>query len=931
MNKNPLNDKYEDDEEDIFSGDSFSDLFGLFSGKDSDISEEEKADLIAKNKEAVQRAVKSFINSRPDVRRLLVINNDLDIASESELYYADKLSYEEMLDAGYIVFDINSDTLDKNKEIVRCFLSVGVSKDSIDFTIFCYYDNWQLDNYRCRPVELQSIIYDYFLGREGILPTKLNYLSCSNQAIRDDVGAVMSIYNERHSLFSAVEEDEAEKAFPLEHYSDIVKTVVDRLVNNTEIKQYLPLDKPENATDETLISEGYIRLAQKITTDDNTPDQYLVITLEDSIGLQLSFDIISKKATVTMQDGTDRIKLLLKCIKEAMSMIPGVEPTGSHSRNDLNDEWSLYSLLFGVEYTEETVNCIISEEDRKRVKPRFFVDISTINRILDLELTSEEFETDNIQELRVDIIDIPYYMCLARMDDGKGLTVHDRSEFCVSCDMDGTVKGNLTISKKTGTKGTASEESIGENLGAFFKASMLISKHFMESGLKDGIDYMDFDREGFLISVSDNKIRFETVSGRKRPDMMCSGGLFNPTRMMRPFIDEISGPTMKELGGEKALLQMAEHNDESAMLGLAELYANGDENTAVNPDQSFYWYEKLALLDHPTAQYNLAQFYLRGFGTERDFEKAIYWMRKAVENGDEDAPEQLKAYEKTAADAKAAMAGDAEAQADYAKFLMQTGNSTEQPEKDINYAECVKWAQKAADQGNADGMWIMGLAYEHGRGVAPNSSKAVEYYQKGAELGNDQAMNSYAAYISRGNVPGKTAKDAFELIKKAAEKGNVLAMRNLGHCYQFEEGTHHDMQQAIFWYEKYLEHEEDEELARKVMIFKMMPDITDDSFETDDDEYEKVDQGNFKNDIARIEFRDKIFVLTGFDTREENKITRIITERGGIIKSSTVLKTDYLVVRGDYASRKYERAVELNQKGKNIAIISSEQFYGLLD
>ena len=930
MNKNPLNDEYEDDEEDIFSGDSFSDLFSLFSDEDSDMSEEEKADLIAKNKEAVQRAVKSFIDSRPDVRRLLAVNADLAAASESELNYADKLSYEEMLDAGYIVFDINANTLDKNKEIVRCILSVGVSEDSIDFTVFCYYDNWQLDNYKFRPVELQSIIYDYFMGKEGILPTKLHYSSCSNQAIRDDVGAVMSIYNERNSLFSTADEDEAEKAFPLEHYSDIVRTVVDRLVNNTDIKQYLPLDKTENTTDETLISEGYIRLTQKITVDDNTPDQYLIITLEDSIGLRLSFDIISKKATAIMKDGRDRVKLLLKCIKDAMSMIPGVETKGSHSQNDLSDEWSLSSIMFGVEYTEELANCIISEEERKRVKPRFFVDISTINQILDLELTNEEFETDSIQESRVDIIDIPYYMYLAQMDDGKGLTIHDRSEFCVSCDMDGTVKGNLTLSKKTGTKGTASEETIGGNLGAFFKASMIISKHFIESGLKDSIDYMDFDREGFLISVSDNVIRFETVSGRKRPDMMCSGGVFNSTRMMRPYIDEMSGPTMKELGGEKALLQMAEHNDESAMLSLAELYANGDGNTAVNPDQSFYWYEKLALLDHPTAQYNLAQFYFRGFGTKRDFEKAIYWMRKAVENGDEDAPEQLAAYEKTAADAKDALAGDSQAQADYAKFLMQAGNSTEQPEKDLNYAECVKWAQKAADQGNADGMWIMGLAYEHGRGVAQNSSKAVEYYQQGAELGNDQAMNSYAAYISRGNVPGKTAKDAFELIKKAAEKGNVLAMRNLGHCYQFEEGTHHDMQQAIFWYEKYLEHEEDEELARKVMIFKMMPDITDDSFESDD-EYEKVDPGTFTKDLVRIEFKDKIFVLTGFDTREENKITSIISERGGIIKSSTVLKTDYLVVRGDYSSRKYERAVELNQKGKNIAIISSEQFYDLLD
>ena len=138
------------------------------------------------------------------------------------------------------------------------------------------------------------------------------------------------------------------------------------------------------------------------------------------------------------------------------------------------------------------------------------------------------------------------------------------------------------------------------------------------------------------------------------------------------------------------------------------------------------------------------------------------------------------------------------------------------------------------------------------------------------------------------------------------------------------------MKQAIYWYEKYLEHEDDEELAQKVMIFKMMPDFPDMGSSEEDDDYEKVDPAEFANNLTGIEFKDKIFVLTGFDTREENRITQIITERGGIIKSSTVLKTDYLVVMGDYSSRKYARAVELNKQGKNIAIITIEQFYKLM-
>ena len=51
---------------------------------------------------------------------------------------------------------------------------------------------------------------------EGILSKKLNYMSCSNQAMRDDVGAVMAIYNEPHSLFGLEDDDDEEdKEFPL--------------------------------------------------------------------------------------------------------------------------------------------------------------------------------------------------------------------------------------------------------------------------------------------------------------------------------------------------------------------------------------------------------------------------------------------------------------------------------------------------------------------------------------------------------------------------------------------------------------------------------------------------------------------------------------------------------------------------------------------
>ena len=84
-------------------------------------------------------------------------------------------------------------------------------------------------------------------------------------------------------------------------------------------------------------------------------------------------------------------------------------------------------------------------------------------------------------------------------------------------------------------------------------------------------------------------------------------------------------------------------------------------------------------------------------------------------------------------------------------------------------------------------------------------------------------------------------------------------------------------------------------------------------------------------EIDSIAYQDKIFVLTGFDAAEEEKAIKKIQERGGIIKKSTVLKTDYLIVQEtyDHETTKYTRAKELQKQGKNIAIISSTTFFSM--
>jgi TPR repeat protein len=63
--------------------------------------------------------------------------------------------------------------------------------------------------------------------------------------------------------------------------------------------------------------------------------------------------------------------------------------------------------------------------------------------------------------------------------------------------------------------------------------------------------------------------------------------------------------------------------------------------TGVNLYTSFYWYEKSAKLNHPTAQYHLAQFYEMGKGTHKDLKRAKLWYQRSAQNGDKNAKIRL--------------------------------------------------------------------------------------------------------------------------------------------------------------------------------------------------------------------------------------------------------------------------------------------------
>lgn len=98
------------------------------------------------------------------------------------------------------------------------------------------------------------------------------------------------------------------------------------------------------------------------------------------------------------------------------------------------------------------------------------------------------------------------------------------------------------------------------------------------------------------------------------------------------------------------------------------------------------------------------------------------------------------------------------------------GNCTER-----NYAEAVKWWQKAAEQGNADAEYRLGTAYTFGNGVETDFRKALLWYRKAAAQGDTRAMSSVAEAYGSGNGVERDVQEELRWFRKACSAGSKNA------------------------------------------------------------------------------------------------------------------------------------------------------------
>ena len=263
---------------------------------------------------------------------------------------------------------------------------------------------------------------------------------------------------------------------------------------------------------------------------------------------------------------------------------------------------------------------------------------------------------------------------------------------------------------------------------------------------------------------------------------------------------------------------IADLGNKDGQLKLAYLFEQG-LGGGVDLVAAQKWYALAASQGQPIAQYLLGHFYqLGGVEKKPDYAEAKKWysvsqttyVPAAVALGfiydtvDDDYDHALLGYQ------RAAVAGDAVGQFnagliyEYGKgcpvdmdkamglYLQAASHGHVQAMVQLagiyfnvsqDQQEALSWYKKAADSGDRDALYQLGLLSETGVAMPLSHANAKRYYEQSADKGNVNAKLALARMYQYGLGVDKSPEEALRRFKELASSGNAYAQYQVGTYY----------------------------------------------------------------------------------------------------------------------------------------------------
>jgi TPR repeat protein len=117
-----------------------------------------------------------------------------------------------------------------------------------------------------------------------------------------------------------------------------------------------------------------------------------------------------------------------------------------------------------------------------------------------------------------------------------------------------------------------------------------------------------------------------------------------------------------------------------------------------------------------------------------------------------------------------------------------------------DYAQAVKWFHAAVDRGNLAPCFYLGLFYENGLGVAKNDAEAVKWYTKAAAAGQTGLQFDLAVGVGKGQHAADGESEVISNLSMVPPQALVGAEYNLGMLYWNGRGVPVDKVAAYKWF-----------------------------------------------------------------------------------------------------------------------------------
>ena len=193
------------------------------------------------------------------------------------------------------------------------------------------------------------------------------------------------------------------------------------------------------------------------------------------------------------------------------------------------------------------------------------------------------------------------------------------------------------------------------------------------------------------------------------------------------------------------LVKLAEGGNAEAQANLGVCYAKG-EGVSQSNEEAVRWFKMSVEQNNAKGQFYLAMAYNRGMGVNQDWQESFRLIKESANQG-------------------------------YAKAQTQLAGCYDYGLNGItkNHAEAMKWFRLAAEQGEPDAQWNVGMDYYTNK----DYNEAFKWFDKSAAQGysDGQLFLGMCYFLGQGVEQDKVR--GYDLVRKAAEQGNKDAIQEL--------------------------------------------------------------------------------------------------------------------------------------------------------